>query len=280
VNGGTALVLGGGGVSGVAWELGVLAGLADQGIDVTGADVVIGTSAGAAVGAQITSGAPLADLVAVQEAPTTSERAVAFDFDALAKVFGAAGADASPQQRWAAMGRAALTVETISEPERKAIIATRLPRPEWPDRPLLITTIDAESGEFTVFSRDSGVALVDAVASSCAVPGIWPPAAVGDRRYIDGGVRSVINSDLAAGREKVLILCPLEPPEGSLVAPITEEIAALEAGGSRVHVIAGDEVYRAVAGFNPLDPRTRGPSVRAGRELGARVAADVAAFWS
>ena len=57
----TALVLGGGGITGIAWEIGVLAGLAEAGVDLTGADLVVGTSAGSVVGAQITSGAPLED---------------------------------------------------------------------------------------------------------------------------------------------------------------------------------------------------------------------------
>src|SRR5260370_22782556 len=75
-----ALVLGGGGVAGVAWELGILTGLHDTGVDVRGADVIIGTSAGSVVGAQIASGTNLESLFASQLTPVeqSTERVVAF----------------------------------------------------------------------------------------------------------------------------------------------------------------------------------------------------------
>ena len=71
----TALVLGGGGITGIAWEIGVLAGLAEAGADLTGADLVVGTSAGSVVGAQVTAGADLEALHARQLEPPTGERA-------------------------------------------------------------------------------------------------------------------------------------------------------------------------------------------------------------
>lgn len=61
-HGGTALVLGGGGITGIAWEIGILAGVARAGVDLTDAEVVVGTSAGSVVGAQVTNGVSLEDL--------------------------------------------------------------------------------------------------------------------------------------------------------------------------------------------------------------------------
>jgi NTE family protein len=71
---GRALVLGGGGVAGIAWMTGLLAGLADAGQDVTGADLLVGTSAGAAVAAQVGSGLSLDALFARQTDPALQAR--------------------------------------------------------------------------------------------------------------------------------------------------------------------------------------------------------------
>ena len=85
-----ALVLGGGGVAGIAWEIGLLNGLAEGGVDVTRPDLVVGTSAGATVAAQITSGVGLAELFRRQTDPAfqTPELAADFDLDRLTELFG------------------------------------------------------------------------------------------------------------------------------------------------------------------------------------------------
>jgi predicted acylesterase/phospholipase RssA len=117
--------------------------------------------------------------------------------------------------------------------------------------------VDAETGALTLFSRGSGVALVDAVAASCAVPGVWPPVAIGGLRYIDGGARSITNAHLAAGAGRVLIIQPsLEGaprPWGNLDA----EIAAL--APAAVYVISADQASVDAFGANPLSPSTRAP---------------------
>lgn len=91
------------------------------------------------------------------------------------------------------------------------VIAARLPAADWPERDLRIPAVDAVTGEVVIFTRDSGVTLVDAVTASCAVPGIWPPASIGDHRYVDGGVRSSANADLAAGADQILLITPTLP---------------------------------------------------------------------
>src|SRR5206468_7208827 len=98
---------------------------------------------------------------------------------------------------------------TPTEAQRRAAIESRLPRPEWPDRPLVVTAVDTGSGEFTTFTRPSGVELVAAVGASCAVPGVYPPVRVHGRRYVDGGMRSPANADLARGYDRVVVLAPV-----------------------------------------------------------------------
>ncbi len=279
-----ALVLGGGGVAGVAWELGILLGLHDTGVDVRGADVIIGTSAGSAVGAQITSGTDLESLFASQLAPVeqSKERMVAFDPVQMMEAFSQAVAGAGPDSKAmrARIGAYALAAPTISEAERRATIEARLPVHTWPRRRLLIVAVDTATGEEYILDRESGVSLVDAVAASCAVPGIWPPVTIARRRYMDGGVRSATNADLARGYDRILILNPLGANANYLGVGIDEEAAALEREGSQVLVIAPDAASATAIGLNPLDPATREPSALAGRTQGRELAAPVAALWS
>ncbi len=163
-------------------------------------------------------------------------------------------------------------------PRRSAegIIEARLPVHEWPERPLVIAAVDAVTGAFVPFDKGSGVGLVDAVAASCAVPGVWPPVTIGDRRYIDGGVRSTVNADLAEGADRVVVVAPIAM---GLNGSIHHEIEALEAEGADVAVVVADEASVAAFGANPLHPATREPSARAGRAQGPSVADAVAEVW-
>ncbi|NYJ30088.1 hypothetical protein HNR17_000861 [Galbitalea soli] len=160
---------------------------------------------------------------------------------------------------------------------RRAVIESRVGGLAWNDRDLRITAVDADSGVPIVFDRHSGVSLVDAVEASSAVPGVWPAVPLAGHRYIDGGVRTMANADLAAGFDPVLILLP-QPAltaAGAMIAP--SELEAL--APARVHLISADAASLAAFGTNPLDPAVRPPAARAGRELGRAVAAEVAAFW-
>ena len=199
---GRALVLGGGGVAGIAWMTGVLTGLAEAGQDVTGADVIVGTSAGAAVAAQVGSGLSPGALFARQVDPALQAREIPAELDMekvaaeFAELLADATSTADAQRR---VGAYALAARTVPEAGRRAAVGSRLPSPDWPARRILLVAVDAETGEMRVFDRQSGVDLVDAVAASCAVPGIWPPVSIGSRRYVDGGIRSSDNADLATG---------------------------------------------------------------------------------
>lgn len=269
---GRALVLGGGGVAGIAWMTGVLAGLADAGQDVTGADLLVGTSAGAAVAAQLGSGLPLDDLFARQADPALQAREISADLDLeqvgaelTSLVAGATGT----AEVLRLVGSYALDARTVPEADRRAVIVSRLPAQDWPLRRLLLVAVDAATGETAVFDRDSGVSLVDAVAASCAVPGVWPPVSIDGRRYIDGGARSSDNADLAAGAARIVILSPLgmDSPLPSPM-PLAKVVAELGSAGSQVIVISPDDDSSRAIGANPLDPGTRTPAARAGRIQG------------
>jgi NTE family protein len=275
-----ALVLGGGGITGIAWEIGVLAGLAEAGVDLTGADLVVGTSAGSVVGAQLTSGADLEALFARQLEPPTGEQAARMTRSALLR-YGLAALrsrrdDVGFRRRIGALALAAERAGlTATEQERLDVIGSRLVSREWPDRDLRITAVDAQSGEFRVLDRTSGVPLLQAVAASCAVPGVYPPVTIDGRRYVDGGMRSAANADLAEGHDRVVVLAPI--PRG--MGPLASVDAQVTGMVARVAVVSPDDASRRAIGRNVLDPAARAGSARAGRAQVADVAAEVTEVW-
>jgi len=270
-------VLGGGGVTGIAWETGLLAGLAEAGVDLTSADLVVGTSAGSVVGAQILSGASVKDLYAEQLTEPRAERAAKMGATITLRFAAAMLWPGGEEQARARLGRAALKARTVPESERKAIIRKRLPADSWPEPRLLITAVDAETGELRVFDRDGGVPLLEAVAASCAVPLVWPPISIDGRRYIDGGVRSVANADLATGCDRVVVVAPVTFALRKS-GRIENQLASL--GTSiRSAVISPDAEARKAIGSNVLDPAHRVAAARAGHAQSAAVAESVAAIW-
>lgn len=275
-----ALVLGGGGIAGIAWETGLLFGLAEKGIDVLDADVVVGTSAGSAVAAQVTSGTPLADLYDKHAFPTdeSPEIPVEVDVEKLVAEWTALLADSHPgQELRAAIGRMALAAGTVPERRRREVIEARLPSHKWPDRDIRIVTVDATTGEERVFTSDDEVELVDVVAASCAVPGVWPPMTVDGRRYIDGGVRSSTNVDLVADFDTVLVLAPVE--DLGVVDPDIDKASKRVVKRKRTLCLKPDEDSLAAFGANPLDPATARPAAQAGRAQAEAVADDVRTLW-
>jgi NTE family protein len=275
---GRALVLGGGGVAGIAWEIGLLARLAERDLDLAaGADLVVGTSAGATVGALVTGPDTYETMVSFQRRPVTEtkEQVPALDTDEMAEIFGLmVSEDADRQAVRRRIGSLAKSAATVPEAERRRIIASRLPVDAWPDRPLVVTAVDADSGDRVAFDRSSGASLVDAVAASCAVPGIWPPVTIGSRRYVDGGVYSVANEDLADGYRTVVALFPIAiGEEASLADP--EGLARMT---GRLCVVA-DAHAQAAFGPNVLDPASRAASLDAGMEQADRVIDAVRDWW-
>lgn len=275
-----ALVLGGGGVAGIGWELGVLQGLADAGVDLTLADTFIGTSAGSAVAAQVTSGFPLEQLFDRQLSADllTSEIQVEFDPEELMRELGAALAGNAPgPELYRAVGGYALRARTVPESVRRTVIERRLPSHDWPDRDLRVVAIDAATGEPRIFSSADGVDLVDAVAASCAVPGVWPPVSIAGSRYIDGGIRSGVNLDLAAGCDTVVVIVPM--PEMPFIDPDVLAGADAVRSSARVVTVTADEASVAAIGTNPLDPATAKPAATAGRAQAFAHVEEIRAAW-
>jgi NTE family protein len=274
-----ALVLGAGGEAGIAWEVGLLAGLAGRGVDLTAADLVVGTSAGAGVAARINSGVTLAELYETQLAPADGEIVTSFGPRVIAKyIWAVAPARRNPVRARIRLGRMAVRSRTEPAAERRAVVAARLGTHDWPTGNLLITAVDVDTGELATFDSGSGVDLVDAVGASCAVPGVWPPVTVNGRRLMDGGMRSPANADLAAGYDRVVVVAPI--PRGLKPIPsVMDQVTELARSCQAVALLVPDAASVAAFGRNLLDPRTRAPSARAGYAQAAAARADVAAVW-
>jgi NTE family protein len=280
-----ALVLGGGGIAGIAWETGILVGLAKAGIDVRNADLFVGTSAGSNVAAQITSGRSLDELFQRQVDPALQahELAPQPDFAEMLAGFTRAleegGTHSEIMQRIGTLALAART--TVPEAQRREVVVSRLPVNSWPQCRLEIVAVDAFSGERTIFTRESEVELVDAVMASSALPYVWPPATVNQHRYIDGGCYSMANLDLAAGFDKILVLQPDIPPF-AILESLDAQIERVQRQGAQIEVITPDEAMKAAlasVGGNALDPSLRGIAANLGREQSRHEAARVAALW-
>jgi NTE family protein len=287
MTGNGALVLAGGGIVGIAWELGFLRGLEAGAPELMERirhprTTYVGTSAGSVVATQLASGVPLEELLRPElQSPATratpakggSSRMVAL---VGSMIFARLGAK-SPEAGRRRIGAYALRASTMPESESVENIGRRLPTRSWPDRRLLINAVDIESGEHRVFDRSSGVDLVRAVAASCAVPGVYPPVTIDGRRYMDGGMRSIANADVAAGSDPVLVLAPLRGAAGmGNVKPAGLEVL----GRARVRVEYADRDATKAFGRSPLDASTRAASAEAGMRQGRELAVGIAGFWS
>ena len=292
-----ALVLADGGAAGNAWALGLIAGLSDARVDVTEADLIIGTSSGSTVAAQITSGTRPAELYAAnlaqaprpQAGDAGSDRGRSPNFSVpnyMEWSIGIIGSaeDASDMRR--RMGAAALEMDGSdgsSQTCSRDVVAARLPSQHWPEQPVLIAAVDAHTGEPVVFDRHSGIDLVDAVAASTSNGfGPFPPYRIGENRYINGGYRRNENAALAAGYGRVLVLSPFGrrsrmPPEWGM--HLAAQVDELHAGGSRVETVFPDGRAGDVFDANALDPSTRLRAARGGYAQGRALGELLAEIW-
>ncbi len=286
-----ALVLAGGGAAGNAWELGLIAGLCEARVDLTEADLIIGTSAGSTVAAQITSGTRPAELYAAilsevaqpqpGDAGSGTRRAPNFsgqNYLEWSNAIIASAEDASDMRR--KMGAAALEMDASDGSSQKRwrdIVAARLPSHHWPQQPVLIAAVDAHTGEPVVFDRHSGIDLVDAVAASTS-----NGYRIGENRYINGGYRRSENADLAAGYGRVLVLSPFSGRSRMPRAwgmDLATQVHELRAAGSMVETVFPDAGAGDVFDANASDPSTRPQAARGGYDQGRALAEQLAEIW-
>jgi NTE family protein len=290
-----ALVLSGGGSVGIAWESGIVAGLAEGGVHLGDADLIVGTSAGSVVGAQLALGRSPEAILASQLQPRPAPAAPPGrapgppDLGPLMEIMGklyAGDADAEALRR--EIGAFALSAKTAPEEQFIAGFGQRIGSArDWPER-FVCTAVDAATGEFVRWDRAAGVDLARAVASSCAVPGIFPPITIGGRRYMDGGMRSGTNADLAAGCEVVVIVTLMgggapagDPRLEAAHRRLETEVAALRAAGARaVEILGPDEGSRAAFGLNLMDGRQAPAAAREGLRQGRAEAPHLRDVWS
>ena len=289
------MVLGGGGSTGNAWLIGIIAGLFEAGVDVTDADLTIGTSAGSTAAAQIAAATPdelYAATIGTDTkhpigavGPGRGRAPVGPTADHLKRMreIIAASEDVADFRR--RMGAAVLDTEAASEgswsSRWRSVVAARLPGARWSERTMLITAVDARTGEPVVFDRHSGVDVIDAVAASTAGGGV--PYRIGCGTYIDGGYRSnADNADLAAGYQRVLVMSPLG---GKSFHPfdwgthLGTQIDQLRAGGSSVEAIFPSSESDHLFGANAMNPSLRPAAAQAGYGQGRALASQLEPFW-
>ncbi|MGW5519969.1 patatin-like phospholipase family protein [Nocardia africana] len=233
----SALVLGGGGPVGTVWTVGLVVGLREAGIDLARADRIVGTSAGAVVAAVLADGGDVARLLSPPEPGPESAPAVPTD-----------------------------------AADHVARMDALLAMPRWPSRDLVITSVDAESGDLRAWTRADAASVAEAVAASTAVPGVFPPIPIDGGRYADGGVRSPINADLASGAETIVILEP-----GAHLYPRTD--TDHELGSATTISVAPDAQAIAATGADVFAPSALRPAYEAGLRQSAVAAARLREIW-
>jgi NTE family protein len=292
-----ALVLGGGGMVGVAWESGLLAGLCDSGVDLARADLIVGTSAGSFVGAQVAMDRSASSIVngilAEDPARILSAGGRPMKVPDMSVLFvkmaeAVSGVRPAEQVR-AEIGASALSAETMmSEKEFLAGFGrsfSGIPEDFWPERSYVCTAVDAADGSFVLWNKNSSVGLVDAVASSCAAPGVFPPITIRGRRYIDGGMRSPTNADAAKGYDVVAVVAVrgagIDPAMAErFQSALDRELDALRSGGARVELIVPDPASAEAFGPNPMDPSRRKSAATAGVAQGKASVDRLREFWN
>ncbi len=285
--------------AGIAWEAGVLAGLAEGGIAAADADFIVGTSAGSVVGALVAMGREpgsiAAPIIAEADRPREVPGQVAENRPGapnmmvlFQKMQEAASGERDPEEVRREIGVFALEAETIEEEQFIGGFGRQLAAAgdgAWPGRGYACTAVDCETGAFVVWNAEAGVALSRAVASSCAVPGRVPAHhAEGPCKYMDGGMRSATNADLAKGHDKTLIVA-LRLGAGEIaermMRPLEREMAAIRAAGGEVELITPDErVGRRLLAPTLMNPRHRPASARAvaSRTVAAGLAGELKRF--
>ncbi len=285
-----ALVLGSGGPIGIAWQAGLLAGLAEVGVNLADADFIVGTSAGSFVGAQIAMGKEpraLAESLASVSLPVSGPASDPDFSTFIDKMNDAVSGKRPAREVRAEIGRWALESETISEEIFMSVVGylfDGLADDSWPERNFACTAVDALSGEFVVWNKEAGAGIKHAVAASCSVPGIFPPITINGRRYMDGGTRSATNADLARGYDSAVVIAVSGAAGDPMLAEqfrirLDKEIAALRDSGTNVELVVPDASSIGAFGDNLMDPSFSAAAAQAGLAQGIAQAASIRAAW-
>jgi NTE family protein len=244
-----ALCLGGGGLYFIAWQVGYLHCASEAGVDVAAADRIVGTSAGSVVAAVVSAGrlgrlkaqvsalgkvpALLNVLAPATELSPSQDRAL--------QAFSSAP-DARPETI-RRIGHAALAAVTPDPARMRGNLRLIVTGTSWPNPRLEISCVDAYTAERCILQESAKVHPARACAASSAVPGLFPPQPIGDRRCMDGGVSGTgLHSDRVAGAERALVLSLSDgsnvtvPGMTVAVGSIERELAALAASGTRAFV--------------------------------------------
>jgi NTE family protein len=285
-----ALVLGGGGLIGVAWEAGLCKGLLERGVDLRDCDAFVGTSAGAITCARLAAGQlppePGTRIAGAEGANVDPKR---IDMKALGKAF----------NRWSQIVRA-----TVADKREIGLVARELYRDTeaswvegitavsgaptaWPKKPFFISAVDTESGEEIAFDMSDGVELGRAIAASAAVPGIFASVEIGGKLYMDGQVHSSTHADIllkhprAQRPEEVVIMMPTNSRTapgigGHAEREVAAEIEALKAAGCIVRFVTPTAEHAERMGKNLMDPAKVADAYAVGLETGHALASELA----
>jgi NTE family protein len=286
-----ALVLGGGGPVGVGWESGLAVGLAGEGVVLGEADLIVGTSAGSIVGSRLAMQMDLPALVRSVSQPLETGSGAAGAIGELMSAWAGAVARAlTPEALRVELGKLALAAQTVDERTFVgAEVFAQLEGREWPAS-FCCTAVDTRTGALQVWDQSAGAPLPRGVASSCSVPGVFPPVTIGTSRYMDGGMRTPLNADLAAGHEAVIVVSclPLALPEGisdpmfdAMSRQTEAELAAVRDSGAALEVIAPGQEFLDISGWGAslMDPSRVSGAYQAGIRQAAAEAARLRAAW-
>jgi NTE family protein len=293
------LVLGGGGVLGEAWMMGVLAGIEDAtGFDLRDCDYYVGTSAGAIVAAHLIAGqSPRRPSSVDSTEIEVSNGSRPVDGLAAAGLAAARRAGAWALAAAATFAPLALGLAAPGGAVARTLLLRRLPRPKDNlsdlrrnierlepgfDGRLRVTAVDRGNGRRVVFGSPGAprASVADAVAASCTVPWLFAPVTIGGREYVDGGVWSPTNLDAAPAGRDTHVLC-LNPtasiqPSSHVLAVIrgvsrtavSVEALALRRRGAAVRLLAPNAESAEIMGTNFMDREPRGRVLTAGYRQG------------
>jgi len=280
-----ALVLSGGGPLAVAWECGILSGLAQSGLALSSADFILGTSAGAIIGAQIASGRDptimAKAIIAEGEKASGGKVGSVYPQESIAKLPELFAKSQTGDMGRVEVGGYALAASTPDSPaayiERMSSIVGF---DTWPEK-IGLVVVDIADGKPRVLRHDCGATLGTGVAASCCLPGLHPPVLIDGKHYMDGGLRSPANADLVGRFDTILVLSfnPPGPVGQRMISRVTAQVGELTASGMNVSVTTPDEACLGAIGPNTMDFARRPEVVRQATAQGIAIAGSLTKIW-